>query len=233
MPPQQVSNQYQPYKPGSKSNIKFFVIIGVLILLLVGLIIFAMVTFGQMQDYKNNSDQKSAKAVKEAKAEQEKILKAAFAEAEKEPLKSYTSPSAFGSVKILYPKTWSAYILENSSDGTPVDGYFYPDFVPNTSSDKKNNFALRIVINNNRYQAELQKHQSNLKLGKTTSTTFKPQNVADAPIGVRLDGIINSGKKGSMVILPLRDKVLKVWTENQANQNDFNNFVLKNLTYSP
>ncbi len=44
---------------------------------------------------------------------------------EKQPLQTYTGPSAFGSISVKYPKTWSAYVDETNSS-TPVDGYFHP-----------------------------------------------------------------------------------------------------------
>jgi len=48
-----------------------------------------------------------------------------------------------------------------------------------------------------------------------------------------LVGQIINGKKGSMVMFPLRDKTLKVWTEADQFVGDFNNSVLPNLTFVP
>lgn len=240
MPPQdtqylqnnQSSYSTQPAKP--KRNFVSIAIIVFLVIAFVGSLAFGLWSFGNMQDYKNNSDQKSEAAVQAAKQEQQKLLEAKFAEAEKEPLKSYTSPAQYGSVKIMYPKTWSAYIAEsNSGGGTVVDGYFYPDFVPNTSNNDKTNFALRLQETSNTYKSVLDEYKTRVTQGTLKSSAFKPALVSGATVGVKMDGQITSTKKGSIVILPLRDKVLKIWTENEANINDFNNFVLKNLTYSP
>lgn len=201
------------------------------ILLLLAALGFGFWAFAQMQDYKNNSDQKSAAAVQTANAEQKKQLDAQFAEQEKSPLKSYTSPATSGSVKIVYPKTWSAYIAETPENSSPVDGYFYPDFVPSLTG--KNNYYLRVQISDVAYKTTVDTFAGNAKQGKVTITAYKPEQVKDATVGVRIDGQIDPQKKGSMVILPLRDKTLKIWTENEAAANDFNSIVLKNLTYSP
>jgi hypothetical protein len=48
-----------------------------------------------------------------------------------------------------------------------------------------------------------------------------------------LSGQIAQQQKGTMVILPLRDKTLEVWTESDAYLSDFKNYVLPNLTFSP
>jgi hypothetical protein len=204
----------------------------VTLLLFVATLVFAIWAFGQMQDYKNNSDKKSAAAVTAANAEQKKTLDAEYAEKEKSPYTSYTSPSQFGSVKLVYPKTWSGYVSEGVSSGNPVDGFFNPAFVPDISGDK-NSYILRIQVTNQPYQTVLNTYNDEAKQGKVTVTAFKPEQVKDATAGVRLDGQINNAKSGAMVILPLRDKTLKIWTENPSALNDFNNTVLKNLTYSP
>lgn len=203
----------------------------VVLLLLVAALVFGFWTFGQMQDYKNNSDKKAAAAVAAANDAQKKTLDAQFAEQEKSPYKSYTSPAEFGSVKLVYPKTWSAYVVEAGSNSAPVDGYFYPNFVPNVSG--KNSYILRVQVVNTPYQSTLTSYESKVKQGQLKVTAFKPEQVPSATAGVRMDGQLDTDKQGSLVILPLRDKTLKIWTENTGAVNDFNNIVLKNLTYSP
>ena len=204
----------------------------VTLLLFVAALVFGFWAFGQMQDYKNNADKKSAVAVAAANAEQKKTLDAEYAEKEKSPFTSYTSPSQFGSVKLVYPKTWSAYVSEGNATSNPVDGFFNPAFVPDVAGDK-NSYILRVQVSSTPYQATVNSYADKVKQGKITVTAFKPEQVKDATPGVRLDGQINNTKSGAMVILPLRDKTLKIWTENPNALNDFNNTVLKNLTYSP
>lgn len=128
---------------------------------------------------------------------------------------------------------WSGYIIEQSGNsGTVVNGYLYPNFVPNIG-DNKTNFSLRFQINDTNYNNELNKYTQLVKKGTLKSTPFAPEQVKGAIVGVRLDGQLEQNKRGAMVILPLRDKVLKIWTENQSAINDFTNIILKNLNYTP
>jgi hypothetical protein len=52
-------------------------------------------------------------------------------------------------------------------------------------------------------------------------------------VGDYVKGQIQSDKQGEMVLLPLRDQTLAIWTESTAFENDFNNIILKNFTFSP
>jgi len=217
----------------SKTPLGLFIAFAAVILMLVATICFAIWAYGQMKDYKNNSDKKSATAVAQASTTLKKQLEDQFSEQNKSPVKTYNGPAQYGSIKISYPKTWSAYVVENTdSSGTPVDGYFYPDFVPDISGSNTN-FYLRVQILGNSYKSALDQYAAQVTKGTLRSTPFVPEQVKGATTGVRLDGQLSQTKKGSMVILPLRDKVLKIWVENDSAAADFNNFVLKNLTFSP
>lgn len=220
--------QLPPDKP-SKWPIIGFVIT---LLLLVVALVFSGYAYSKMLDYKNNSDAISAKAVKVANEAQKKELEAAFAEQEKSPLKSYTTSEAYGSVKIVYPKTLARYVSDGGSN--PVDLYFFPDYIPGISD--KNIYSLRVQVLNSKYTTMSNDYNGAAKAGTVKVSAFLPEQMADdknAIAGIRIDGQISSGKKGSKVMLPLRDKTIVIWTESEAGVKDFNEFVLKNLTYSP
>jgi hypothetical protein len=181
------------------------------------------------QDYKNNTDKKVAVAVDVAKKQEASVKDNEFIEKEKQPLKSYSGPAAYGSVVIKYPKTWGAYVVENQGS-TPVDAYFHPNFVPATNTQTA--FALRLQISSVAYDQELQQFDSSVKAGKVSVAPIKLPMVPSVS-GVRIDGAITPLKSGSMVLLPLRDKTLKVWIESTQFSDDFNNNVLPNLVFSP
>jgi hypothetical protein len=114
--------------------------------ILFGILFVAAAAFGgwafvNMQDYKNNSDQKSAAAVEVAKKAQALELQKKFDEDYKNPNKTYQGPVAFGTVSFNYPKTWSAYVDEGGS-ATPINSYYYPDKVPSIQSSTA--YALRV-----------------------------------------------------------------------------------------
>jgi len=54
--------------------------------------------------------------------------------------------------------------------------------------------------------------------------------------GTRLSGQIFSSSKaapGTIVLVPMRDKTLEIWTESNDYLPDFNTYILPNLSFSP
>jgi len=192
---------------------------------------FAVWAFNGRQDFKNHTDQKIASAVEIAKKDTAAADAKQFAEAAKQPLKTYTGPEAYGSIIIKYPRTWSAYVSETDGSSTPVDGYFQPDVVPSILSQTVT-FALRLQVVQITYDQVLTQFSGLVKAGSVTVTPFKAPNVPGV-VGSRIDGQITTTKRGSMILLPLRDKTLKLWTESSQYQPDFNNNILPNFSFSP
>jgi len=52
-------------------------------------------------------------------------------------------------------------------------------------------------------------------------------------IGVKVTGALGNGKSGTMVVIPLRNMTLKLWTEAPSFQQDFNTNILPNLSFAP
>lgn len=181
------------------------------------------------QDYKNNVDKKVDAAVTVAVQEANTKKDNEFAEKEKLPLREFRGPEPYGSLVVSYPKTWSVYASETSTSNTPVDAFFQPNFVP--ANDGNQSYALRVQIVNSSYATVLQQYDSYVKSGKLTATTYVPAKATDVT-GVRLDGAITPNKNGSMIIVPIRDKTLKIWTESNNYLNDFNNIILPNYTFA-
>ncbi len=192
---------------------------------------FGLWAYSSRTDYKNNSDQKVAAAVETARKQEGIAKDKAFAEREKNPLTTYQGPSAFGSVRVNYPKTWSTYV--HSTAGTPLDTYFAPRAVP-TVEDVNSVYSLRIQVLAQPYTEIMQALEDQIKTQTITATPFAFPKVPDV-IGTRLNGQINSEKKttGSMIIMPLRDKTLEVYTESPEFLNDFNNTIIPQLVFSP
>lgn len=203
------------------------------VLLLIGAVVFGYWAFSGRQDYKEHSDAKSQVAVTAALKVEDSKKDAQFAEEAKSPLKTYTAPAAYGALKVAYPKTWSAYVVESTSDAnsTDVDGYFYPDFVPDISN-QDNSYALRIQILNQSYATTLQTFDSPVQSGTATVTPYTLTKLKSV-VGSEVTGTISDQKTGTMVVLPLRDKTVEVWTEGNQFLDDFNKIILPNLTFSP
>ncbi|HPR10175.1 MAG TPA: hypothetical protein PLJ04_01205 [Candidatus Saccharibacteria bacterium] len=230
--PGQVPNPMSPQlPPDPKTPVWLIVAMIIATLLAIVFLVLTVLFYMQMSDYKNNSDQKSAAAVEQAKATQAEELKLQFAEQEKEPLKSYTAPGSAASTKIVYPKTWSLYAVEGQN-GNSVDAFFNPNIVPDTTN-KGNVYALRMQVLDKPYATVVKEYDAPAKKGEVRISPYKPEQVSAAEQGVRIDGVVRDKVSGTMVILPVRDKTIKIWTETENYVNDFNNFVLKNLEYSP
>lgn len=205
-----------------------FIIVVVLLLATGG---FAVWAYQGKQKYQYHADQVVASAVSVAKANQSKTDQAQYNELEKQPYVTYTGPEAYGSIKVTYPKTWSSYVDTSGSgvNQAAVDGYFYPGTVPSITA-KDSVFALRLEVVQSGYSQVLQTLS-----GQQTPPTSSPYALPKVPsvIGVKLVGSLGNNKTGTMVVLPLRDKTLEIWTEGQQFTNDFNNIILPNLTFSP
>lgn len=201
------------------------------VLLLIGTGIFGGWAYSKMLDYKNNVDAKIVAAVQVAKQQEDAAKDAAFAQVEKNPLKIYTGPEAYGSVTIDYPKTWSAYVSDTSNASPYVDGYFNPNVVPNAQA-QSSAFALRVQVVQESYSSVLATETSYVQSGKATVMAYHAPKVPNI-VGARIDGKLSDLKSGSMIILPLRNMTLKIWTETPATQGDFNNIILPNFTFAP
>lgn len=200
------------------------------ILLLIGAGGFAYWAYGGRQDYKDNVDVKIADAVAVAQQKVSTQKDKEFAQKEKYPYNTYTGPSAYGSLIVKYPKTWSGYVATSNSVN-PINGYFHPRQVP-TITDINNSFALRVAVAQQPYSAILQQFQIYVKQGKTKAHAYRSPNVPNV-VGTRFDGQIGSQKQGSMIVMPYREKTLEVWTEDASFRADFDNIILPNFSFSP
>jgi hypothetical protein len=202
------------------------VVFGVLFL---SMSIFGIWAFTERQSYKNDVEAKieAANEIAVEKAETAKDVE--FVEKEKLPTKTYTGSSTYGGLSFAYPKTWSVY-SEESSNGDVINVYAHPNVVPGIKSEQP--YALRAVITSTSYESEVQKLQKSIEAGVLTSVAYRPVNVQSI-LGVKVDGEIDNDIKGSVVLLPLRDRTIKIYTESQEFLNDLNNIILPSLSFSP
>lgn len=204
----------------------------VLAVLFVGAASFAVWAFSGRQDYKDHSDAKVTAAVALNKQKVQAADAVQYAEAAKNPLTVYAGPDAYGSVHLSYPKTWSAYV-DTTSSSTPLNAYFHSNYVPATQS--KQTYQLRVQVVARSYSTELGKYASSIKKGTATAAAYSLPKVSSV-VGTRITGAIFStslAAPGTIVLVPLRDKTLEVWTESYDYLPDFNTYILPNITFSP
>jgi len=199
---------------------------------LVGALAFGGWAFMGRQDYKNNSDQKAEVAADKRQKETEAADAVKYAEEAKNPLKTHKGPAQFGGVTVQYPKTWSGYVSEGGSGNTPVDDYFHPDVVPGVSGDSDAAYALRIEVVEQTYDRVVASFKSSVETKKVVAAPVALPKVSSV-VGTRFDGLIEKDKQGTMIVLPMRNLTLKVWTESKDYRADFENIILPNLTFAP
>ncbi len=198
----------------------------ILSLLFVGVSGFAVWAYLGYTDNRDNVAQKVQDAVSKAQAEQKKTLEAQFTEREKSPYRTYQGPASLGSVQFNYPKTWSGYV-DYINGSKPIVLYVHPNLVanPNTKDVK---FAVRLELINQPFDQAQQAIKAKVTQGKTKAVPY--ENSGEK--GLRYDGELEEQNiVGSMVMVPLRDKTLKVWTESQEYKGDFDTIILKSLSF--
>jgi hypothetical protein len=205
-------------------------------LILVGVLFLSAASFGiwaftGRTDYKDHSDQKVTVAVTQAISATEKSEAVKYAEQAKKPYDTYIGPAAYGNITVNYPKTWSAYVIQKDTGSSPVNAYFNPNFVPDTV-DRESTFALRVELAQQSYDKVVQSYGGLLK---TNKVTLEPYKLAKVPsvVGSRIEGQITTNKQGSMIILPLRNMTLKIWTESNDFKADLDTHILPNLSFVP
>ncbi len=215
----------------SEMNILLIPLI-VTVVLFIAAVSFGVWAFNGRQDYKDHSDKKVSEAVAVAKKETQATDAVKYAEEAKNPYKTHIGPAAYGNINVVYPKTWSAYIIEHTGNtGAPMDDYFHPDAVPDIT-DENNAFALHVEVVTQTYSQVMSQFTGLAQTKKVVVTPYKLPKVQNV-IGSRVDGQITSRKQGSMIVLPLRNVTLEISTEAEAFEADFNNIILPNISFSP
>lgn len=201
----------------------------VLSFLLVGSLVFGLMMFSSQQKYKNNTDQIVAQQVKIAVDNNSTAKDNEFAELNKSPVKTYSGSSDYGSIVLKYPKTYSAYVDTQTQSNIPINGYFHPNFVPGVQSGST--YALRLQVGGS-YNEELQKFDSLAQDRKVSVKPYRFPNIKSVT-GVKVTGQLTQTVNGTMILVPLRDKSIKLWTETDQFEKDFNKYVLANFKFSP
>ncbi len=183
--------------------------------------------YAQNRDARQNIDDKVAAAVVDAEAGLREQLQKEFDEKAKDPFRTYTASEIFSGIQVAYPKTWSAYVVEDSKSRRQLDGYFHPNYVPSDKAGVK--YALRLSFEDGDYTKVLNQYKDAVEKKSLKASAIEINGIK----GTRLDGKLDKDISGAIVILPIRDKVLKVWTESPAFLADFNQIVSGKLTFKP
>lgn len=183
--------------------------------------------YSRMTYWQNDTEGKLADARTAAKVEQQADDDKKYREEEKKPNRVYQGPTDLGSVKFNYPKTWSVYEAETENK---LQAYFYPIKVPKVAAGVTP-YALRVNVDDTSYADTLKQYESIVKDGKATATAIQLKNGDDQYDGTRVDGQITKTVNGSVVIFKVRDKTLQLFVDSGDYKADFDNIILKSLTF--
>lgn len=199
------------------------IILGLLTLVFGSVMIWALVNYN---DQKNNVDQKIVAAQEIAKSQQKSADQKAFDEKEKDPLAEFVGPTDLGRVNFKYPKTWSVYVSNDGAKGTAYQAYLHPAAVPPTDAST-NKFALQVSIVDQSYAQVIQQYAGLVKNGTLRSAAITVNGFD----GQRFDGKFSKDVEGSAVVFKIRDKTLIVKTDSTTFKPDFDDKVLKTLSF--
>lgn len=222
--------------PGNPKPIGWIVTVAVLVVFLIGFAVFAFWANGQRQDYKSNSDQKVAAAVKVAERTTTEKNNKEFTEELKNPLKKYVGPEALGSVSITYPKTWSGYVDTSATSGSLLNAYFNPDIVPSLNvpagSTTRQAVALHVEVVNQTYDQVVTQLKGQVTAGKLSAQAYTLPKMPEQ-IGTKFVGTLPNQLQGTEIVIPLRDKTLIITTESDNYLADFETYIVPNLSFVP
>lgn len=191
---------------------------------------FAFWAYTGMKDYKVNVDQKVDTAVKIAVAKNSTEKDNEFLEMEKQPTLTYRGSAVLGSITFQYPKTWSGYQKETDKDMSLIMQQRIVE------GGAKSLYPLRVEVLNTAYDTNVKTYESFVKSGKLTASPFRLQNLPII-LGTRFDGeftSVNGGViKGTVILLPQREKTIKISTEYVENLGDLNNIILPSFSFTP
>jgi hypothetical protein len=176
-------------------------------------------------DQKTNVDGKVNLAVANARKDQADIESAKFLEREKEPNRQFVGPDDYGRLTFDYPKTWSVYVAKDVTEGGDYLAYLNPVTVPPVS--EKQQFGLRVTIEQKDYDVVLKTYEARVKKGDLSSTAVN----SNGNSGIRFDGSFTKDIRGSAVVFKVRDKTVTLRTDADTFKPDFEN-IIKTINFN-
>lgn len=228
-PPASPSVQSQLAPPQSqKSSLSILTIVIIVIISLVattfiGLFVWMYFQWDAAKTDVDGQIQKASAIAVKANADK---LESDFIEREKYPYNKFSSPEEFGSLSFEYPKTWSVYVA-NDKTGDKYEAFLHPGVV--NAINRKDIYALRISIINQRLEKALEKYNRAVEDGKMSLTIREVGGEnANLFVGTLPD---NKDLQGNVLIIKIRDKVAIIQSDAMAFNDDYHK-ILDSVTYN-
>lgn len=181
--------------------------------------------YAQWNEAKTNVEGQINEAVARKVHEAVTETEATFEEREKNPYKTFTGPSDYGSLSFQYPKTWSLYEVSDASSGRDYQALFNPDKIPPTNSETP--LALQVNILNESYDSVIEDYTDAVQDGEMT---VEPTVIGGSPANI-YRGELDNDFFGLIAIFKLRDKTVTIQTDAFIFEDDFRK-VLSTVTYN-
>jgi hypothetical protein len=221
-------------------------------LLTIGAAVLFFMVFGEYNHYKNDEEKIVQTTVEKAVETQTEQDKENFAWARKganlveefevtdkinNPLTyaHFKSPEKFGTIELNYPMTWSVYEKSDLTKATDEDRYaVYFDENMVTPTDGGTSHALQVIVEARLYESVLQDFQKNVNEGTLKATPYVvPKHDGDDYTGVRLDGKLENGASGILILLKTREKTMHIRCDIESKLEDFEHIVLPSFQFIP
>lgn len=208
--------------------------------------VFAMGAYNEHNNYSNNSVDIIDAAAVSAQADQrskniqiiDEAKKGVVIDGRVNPVKFayFQAPERLANLKFEYPRTWSIFIKNDATaatDNSRFDAFFDIGAVQPTTTSRPH--ALRLSIVDRSYENTLSDYRARVNSGDLIAIPYVVSgHVTDSDFfGMRLDGIIEDGISGTLIILPLRDKTIMLRNEVAEATTDFEDIVLPSLDFIP
>jgi hypothetical protein len=213
--------------------------------------VFFVMVFNEYNHYKNDQAQIIQTAVDAAITDQTEQNAVNFAWAKKgtdleaefnikgviNPLRyaHFVSPETFGTIEFNYPLTWSVYTkndMTKTTNDKRYDVYFDENIVTPTSEGTSH--ALHVSVVAELYEKALQAFQKNIDEGSLKAVPYVvPGHEGDDYTGVRLDGKLENGASGTLILLKTREKTMYIRSDLGDYLADFERIVLPSFQFIP
>ena len=209
-----MNKKSRKFQQGSASGWMIAAICGItLFLVATALSVWLLISYTEQ---KSDVDGKVSLAVAAAVKKQSEEDEAKFQESYKNPRIEFVGPSEYGRVSFMYPKTWSVYVDKDGSDRKDYVAYLHPVSVPPVGT-ATSRFAMRLEILNRSFDDTLKQYEQPLKKGELKSSNVEYNGVSST----RLDGAFTKELRGSVVLMKVRDKTIRLSTDADTFKPDF------------
>ena len=210
-----------PQKKGPGKGAIIGVVAAIFLVVIVGLMVVAITNSNSKK--KTTQSQYDA-GYKKGQEEQKKASEAEYLAKDSKDTRTYKSSSEFGGFEIPFPKSWSFAITPKPTNGT-FSGIADPDYV----DVEKDNHVFSFDIKDGVYATTIGDYDSK---AKRVGSDIKVSDITVSGFtGKRYVGTFDTKNKikSDIVVLPYREKVLIIKTDDPATYGASFNTVLSGI----